>query len=78
MTVLVASEVCSFDDGDGGGGNEVDGNEDECNEDGFVVLSWCWFHLLDGIFDMLLFISLSLSNSDIDLEFLSFCSWSIF
>ena len=31
---LVASEVCSFDDGDSGGGNEVDGNED-----GFVVLS---------------------------------------
>ena len=41
VTVLVASEVCSFDDGDGGGGNEVDGNEDECNEDGFVVLSLC-------------------------------------
>ena len=31
---LVTSEVCSFDDGDSGGGNEVDGNED-----GFVVLS---------------------------------------
>ena len=38
LTVLVASEVCSFDNGDGGGGNEGYGNEDKCNENGFVVL----------------------------------------
>ena len=47
---LIASEVSSFDDGDNDGGNEVDGNEDECNEDGFVELTWYWFHLLDGAF----------------------------
>ena len=29
---LIASEVCSFDDGDNSGGNEVDGNKDECSE----------------------------------------------
>ena len=38
---LVASEVCSFDDGDNGGGHEVDGNEDEHNEGVFIALSWC-------------------------------------
>ena len=69
----------SFDDGDNGGGREVDGNEDICKGDGFVVLSWCWFDLLDGIFDVLLLsISLPLSNSDIDLEFLFFHTWSMF
>ena len=43
---LVACEDFSFDYGDSGGGNGVYGNEDECNEDGFVVLSWCWFDFL--------------------------------
>ena len=38
---LVASEICSFDDGDNGDGHEVDGNEDEYNEDVFLALSWC-------------------------------------
>ena len=79
LMVLVASEICSFCDGNGGGGNKVDDNEDECNKDGFVVLSLCWFNLLDGVFDMLLLsISLSLSDSDVDLEFLSSCTWSKF
>ena len=36
---LVTCEDFSFDYGDSGGGNGVYGNEDECNEDGFVVLS---------------------------------------
>ena len=31
LMALIASEVCSFDDGDNGGGNEVDVNKDECN-----------------------------------------------
>ena len=71
LMALVASEVCSFDDGDNGGAHEVDGNEDEYNEDVFIALSWCWFDLLDGVFDMLLFsISWSLSDPNIDLEFL--------
>ena len=71
---LVASEVSFFDDSDNDSGNQ--GNKDECNEDGFVVLSWYWF---DGASVMLLLsISLSLSDSDKDLEFLSSCTWPIF
>ena len=76
LVVLRASEDCSFDDGDNGGGDEVDGNKDESNEDEFLVLSWRWIDLLDGVFDVLLWsISLPLSDSDIDLEFLSCCTW---
>ena len=36
---LVASEDCYFDGVDNGGGNEVDGNDEECNEDRFILLS---------------------------------------
>ena len=49
LMALVASEDCYFDGVDNGGGNEVDGNDEECNEDRFILLSRCWFDLLDGV-----------------------------
>ena len=39
LMALVASEDCYFDGVDNGGGNEVDGNDEECNEDRFILLS---------------------------------------